>query len=38
MIDFKWMGLSKIDFNWNTMVGIKDFSCPHAGLDFCDQM
>jgi len=26
------MGLSKIDFNWNIMVRIKIFNCPHVGL------
>lgn len=32
IIDLKQMGFSKFDFNWNIMVTIKDFSCPHGGI------
>jgi hypothetical protein len=27
------MGLSKIDFDWISMVRIKYFSCPHVNLN-----
>jgi hypothetical protein len=32
IIDLKQMGFNKVDFNWNIMVTIKDFSCPHVGI------
>jgi len=32
IIDLKQMGFNKFDFNWNTMVTIKNTSCPHVGV------